>query len=69
MRQGTLRDKFTDALDEVESGVGHALDALKQVDSIARYDVEAVEQRDIVRMQEAITDAGSILQELKDALY
>ena len=69
MKQGQLRDKITDAVDEVESAVGDILEDLKGVEDIANWDAEALSKADIESLQGAVIEAIKGLMELLNALY
>lgn len=69
MRQGQLRDKITDAVDEIESALNDVLEPLKAVEDIANWDVESLEAHNIGSLQTAIIEAVKAAEELSKGLY
>lgn len=69
MKQGQLRDKITDAVDEIESAVGDILEDLKGVEDIANWDAEALSKANIESLQGAVIEAIKSLTELMTGLY
>lgn len=69
MRQGQLRDKITDAVDEIESALNDVLEPLKAVEDIANWDLEALDPSCIDSMQTAIIEAIKAAEELSKGLY
>lgn len=69
MRQGQLRDKIIDAVDEIESALNDVLEPLKAVEDIANWDVEAIDPSCIDSMQTAIIEAIKAAEELSKGLF
>lgn len=69
MKQGQLRDKITDAVDEIESAAGDILEDLKGVEDIANWDAEALSKANIESLQGAVIEAIKSLTELMTGLY
>ena len=69
MKQGQLRDKITDAVDEIESAAGDILEDLKGVEDIANWDAEALSKANIESLQGAVIEAIKGMGELLYALY
>lgn len=69
MKQSQLRNKITDAVDEIESALNDVLEPLKAVEDIANWDVEALDPSNIDSMQTAIIEAIKAAEELSKGLY
>jgi len=69
VRQGQLRDKITNAVDEIESELNDVLEPLKAVEDIANWDVEVLDPSNIDSMQTAIIEAIKAAEELSKGLY
>ena len=69
MRRSEIRDKITDAIDELESGIGDVLEILKSAEAVASFDSEAVSKDDVELMQEVIIEAIKKVWDLSEAVY
>lgn len=69
MRQSQLRDKITDAVDEIKSALNDVLEPLKAVEDIANWGVEAIDPSCIDSMQSAIIEAIKAAEKLSKGLY
>lgn len=69
MRRSEIRDKITDAIDELESVIADLLETLKSAETVANFDSEAVSKDDVEMMQEVIIEAIKKAWDLSEAVY
>lgn len=69
MRRSEIRDKITDAIDELESGIVDLLETLKSAEAVANFDSVAVSKDDVELMQEVIIEAIKKVWDLSEAVY
>lgn len=69
MRRNEIRDKITDAIDELESDIVDVLEMLKSAEAVASFDSEVVSKDDVELMQEVIIEAIKKVWDLSEAVY